>query len=318
MNFYIFLTKIKFNLLLIMEDNFDAEELEIVLGLKNKKEEINKIISEQNGLSFIGAISKILTGKNSNDLYEENESEENQNEMFSNFSKQFGIDNIATVKLKDYENSNFVNKLKGEDKISHNPNLNYSNEFLQKLKKDFVIKNEEVSQPIEIKSNNYEHNNDYNNNKYKKNKKDFNKNENNENEKYKKNNKSKKNNYYNDNYNRKNKNKNNENVKIIEKKELPEDKKENENEKKDNDNDKKEGDDKNENNIDKKEDEKEDFKENEEEKYEENENYKEGNNQENKPGNTYKKNYNNRRYKYDKNKGHKAYRERVNARRYNK
>ena len=122
-----------------MEDNFDAEELEIVLGLKNKREEINKIISDQNGLSFIGAISKILTGNNSNDLYEEIESEENQNEMFSNFSKQMGIDKIAPIKLTDYENSNFANNIRGEDKISHNPNLNFSNEFLQKLKKDFVI-----------------------------------------------------------------------------------------------------------------------------------------------------------------------------------
>ena len=156
-----------------MEDDYDVEELEIILGLKNKKDEITKIISDKKGLSFLGAISKILTNQNSNNLYEINEPELNQNEMLTNFSQKFGIDEIGTIKLKEYDDSNFYVNIKGDDNILHNSNINFTNEYAQKLKKDFVKKKEEVIQPIEIKSNNYNYNN--NNKNYNKDKKKYNK-----------------------------------------------------------------------------------------------------------------------------------------------
>ena len=145
-----------------MEDEFDIEELEIILGLKNKKEELNKIISDKKDLSFLGAISKILSNNNSNDLYEKNEPESNQNEMLANFSQKVGIDKIAKVKINNFENSNFVNSIKGVDSISHKPNIHYSKEYVQKLKKDFQVKVEEEMKPIEIKQNNYDYNRNYN------------------------------------------------------------------------------------------------------------------------------------------------------------
>ena len=263
-----------------MEDEFDIEELGIILGLKNKKEELNKIISPQKGLSFLGAISKILCNNNSNDLCEKNEPELDQNEMLTNFSLKVGIDKIATVKLNNYENSNFVNGIKGEDAISHTPNIHYSKEYVQKLKKDFKIKVEEEMKPIEIKQNNYDYNRKYNNKdkKYKKN------------EKYN----GKKANQINEEQNK------NEYKK---EKEIEDDKKEE---------GKKEEDKKEE---DKKEEEKEEYIEDEE-----NEENNKGNNQEKNTGNTYRKNnrgYNNysRRNQYNKNKGYKSKRENINAKR---
>ena len=264
-----------------MEDEFDIEELGIILGLKNKKEELNKIISPQKDLSFLGAISKILSNNNSNDLYEKNEPELEQNEMLTNFSLKVGIDKIATVKLNNYENSNFVNSIKGEDAISHTPNIHYSKEYVQKLKKDFKIKVEEEMKPIEIKQNNYDYSRKYNN----------------KDKKYKKNGK------YND---KKVKQINEEQNKYEfqkEEKEIKDVKKEE---------DKKE--------EDKKEDDKKEEEKEENIEDEENEENNKGNNQEKNTGSTHRKNnrgYNNynRRNPYNKNKGYKSKRENINAKR---
>ena len=268
-----------------MEDEYDIEELGIILGLKNKKEELNKIISPQKDLSFLGAISKILCNNNSNDLYEKDEPELDQNEMLTNFTLKVGIDKIATVKLNNYENSNFVNVIKGEDAISHTPNIHYSKEYVQKLKKDFKIKVEEEMKPIEIKQNNYDYNRKYNtkDKKYKKN------------EKYK----DKKANQINEEQN-KNEYKKEKEIEIEGKEE-----------------DKKEGDKKEE---DKKEEDKKEEEKEENIEDEETEENNKGNNQEKNTGNTYRKNnrgYNNynRRNQYNKNKGYKSKRENINAKR---
>ncbi len=265
-----------------MEDEFDIEELEIVLGLKNKKEELNKIISEPKNLSFLGAISKILNNSNSNDLYEKTQPEIEQNEMLANFCQNVGLDKVANVKINNYENSDFAFSIKGEDTISHTPNIHFSKEYVQKLKKDFVEKVEEEMKPIEIKQNNYEYNNKNYKNNYKKNTK-YGKNEN------------KKININNEEQNDNKIEDKKESEKIEDEKKEVEKKEENkeiiENEEKN------------------------------EEKEENNEgNNQENNNNGNSYKRNYKSNYNNynKRNKYNKNKGHKAYRDNYNARRQNK
>lgn len=165
-----------------MEDEFDLEELEVVLGLKNKKDELNNIISDKKGLSFLGVISKILNNENSTGLCEKIEPEENQNQMVSNFSHKAGVDKIASVKINEYDNYNFINYLKGSDTLLHQSNINFSDEYVQKLKKDFVKKIEEPHQPIEMKPNKKEYNNKNSNKNQNNKKKDFNKNEKNKTE----------------------------------------------------------------------------------------------------------------------------------------
>ena len=160
-----------------MEDDFDIEELEIVLGLKNKEDILKKVIPDKKGLSFLGAISKIFNYENLNDLYEKNEDDTNENEMISDFSLKMGINKISNIKLKEYENSNFINNIKGDDTLLHDSKINFSNEYIQKLQKDFKKESAEPMKPIQIKSNDIEKPKDYNNNKYKKNKKNYHKND---------------------------------------------------------------------------------------------------------------------------------------------
>ena len=299
-----------------MENDFDVEEIEIVLGLKNKKEELNKIISEEKGLSFLGAISKILSYGNSNSLYENIEPEVDQNEMLDCFRQKVGIDEIAKVKIQDYDKSNFANSIKGEETIPHNPNIYFSNEYIQKLKKDFAEKKEEIMKPIEVKANNKGDDN------FKNKSKTF---QEGKNKKYNnKENISKANN----DYKRLNKNiiintieseKTEENKEKIQIENKENDEKKENGEKED---DKKE-DNKEENNADKeKEEVKNEGNDGNEEKKEENEqeNNSGGQYRSNKPHNYYNNynnynNHNNRR-KYNKNNGTKAFREKVNSKRY--
>jgi len=263
-----------------MEDDFDVEELEIVLGLKNKEDLLKNVISDKKGLSFLGAISKIINYENLNDLYEKNEEDTNENEMISDFSLKMGINKISNISLKEYQNSNFINNIKGDDTLLHDSKINFSNEYVQKLQKDFKKESAEPMKPIQIKSNEIEKPKDYNNNKYKKNKKNYYKNDNRKNyqEKDKNNEKNLK----------ENENKNEEKVNEDNKEEKKEDIKE-------------------ENKEDKKEDA--NFYEDEEE---------EGNNNEssykkNETNNNY---HNKRNYKFDRNKQHKAYRQNYNRKKF--
>lgn len=283
-----------------MEDDYDSEELEIVLGLKNKKDEINKIIANKNGLSFIGAISKLLYNENSNLLYEKNEEEAEKNGMLSDFSLKMGINSTSTVKIKEYESSKFANIIKGDDSLLHESNINYSKEYIQKLKNDFVEKKEEIIEPIEIKANYYNNNKDYYRNK--KNKKDYKRYESdydkNRDKKY-----NNKNNYY-----EKKKNKSTKIEKEDEKKEnneVKERKEENEEINFYENEDIKEEDSK-----------KEDIKEN---KGKEDIEYEEDNNEKSykKKETNYHSSYSNsnKRNYHNKNKGHKAYRQNANAKR---
>ena len=260
-----------------MEDDFDVEELEIVLGLKNKEDLLKNVISDKKGLSFLGAISKIINYQNLNELYEKNEEDTNENEMISDFSLKMGINKISNISLKEYQNSNFINNIKGDDTLLHDSKINFSNEYVQKLQKDFKKESAEPMKPIQIKSNEIEKPKDYNNNKYKKN---YYKNDNRKNyqEKDKNNEKNLK----------ENENKNEEKVNEDNKEEKKEDIKE-------------------ENQEDKKEDA--NFYEDEEEEGNNNESsYKK-----NETNNNY---HNKRNYKFDRNKQHKAYRQNYNRKKF--
>lgn len=262
-----------------MEDDFDIEELEIVLGLKNKKELLKKVISDKKGLSFLGAVSKIFNYENLNELYEKTEEDTNENEMISDFSLKMGINKISNINLKEYENSNFFNNIKGDDTLLHDSKINFSNEYVQKLQKDFKKESVEPVKPIQIKSNEPENRNDYK--KYKKNKNNYYKNDNGKNKQVK------------------DKDKNGE-------KNLNEN--ENKNEGKVDENNKEEK--KEENKEEKEEAKKEEVKNDE---YED----EEGNNNETSyKKNETNNNYHYKRNKYDRNKQHKAYRQNNNRKKF--
>ena len=145
---------------------------------------MKKVISDKKGLSFLGAISKIFSYENLNELYEKNEDDTNENELISDFSLKMGINKISKISLKEYENSNFINNIKGDDTLLHDSKINFSNEYVQKLQKDFKKESAEPMKPIQIKSNEIEKPKEYNNNnKFKKNKKTYYKNDNRKNNK---------------------------------------------------------------------------------------------------------------------------------------
>ena len=283
-----------------MEDDYDLEELEIVLGLKNKKNELNKIIPDTKKISFLEAISKILTNENSKDLYEKKDIEENQNEMLTNFTQNAGINNQKIpVKIIEYDNYNFINYLKGNDTLLHQSNIKYSDEYIQKLKKDFVKKKEEILPPLEIKRYNNDNKNKINNNdKFKKYQSE------NIKKKYDKDKEEKK----------EKKDKKEKSIKKMEIKEeeIKEEKKEDEKE------DKKEEVKEGEDDVKEKEEIKE-SNENEENNINEGENEADENTYKK---NDYNKNYHQNNYrnynmrKYNRNKGNKAYRQKVNTKKF--
>ena len=133
-----------------MENEIDQREIEIILGLNNNSVKLNDFISGKKELTFISAISNILFSENLSDLYEDNESKEDNNEMIENFIKKAEIDEISSVKLELYKDSNFIENIKGNDTLLQNPQINYSEEYLTKLKTDF--KKEEIirARTIEI------------------------------------------------------------------------------------------------------------------------------------------------------------------------
>ena len=76
-----------------MEEDSITEELEIVLGLKNKKEKLKKIIdNSKKHLAFLYAVNEILKNENSNELYEkEIDIENDQRNGMLNFIQKFDI-----------------------------------------------------------------------------------------------------------------------------------------------------------------------------------------------------------------------------------
>lgn len=135
-----------------MKENINLKEIEIILGLKNHSDELNKIINDKKDLSFLEAITNILYSDNLNKLYESNDiQEKSDNNMIDNFMQKAEIDNICPIKLELYKNSNFIDNIKGNDTFLKIPNIDYSDSYISKLKKDFVKEENIIMPPIEIK-----------------------------------------------------------------------------------------------------------------------------------------------------------------------
>ena len=135
-----------------MKENINLKEIEIILGLKNHSDELNKIINDKKDLSFLEAITNILYSDNLNKLYESNDiQEKSDNNMLDNFIQKAEIDNICPIKLELYKNSNFIDNIKGNDTFLKIPNIDYSDSYISKLKKDFVKEENIIMPPIEIK-----------------------------------------------------------------------------------------------------------------------------------------------------------------------
>ena len=60
-----------------MKEDINLKEIEIILGLKNHSDELNKIINDKKNLSFLETIANILYSDNLKNIYESNEIQEN-------------------------------------------------------------------------------------------------------------------------------------------------------------------------------------------------------------------------------------------------
>ena len=136
-----------------MEDDFDLKELSIVLGLNNNSNQLNNISLNKKKNSFISAISDILYSNNLDELFEPIETETSSNEMLDNFIKNAKIEGIGSVKLELYKDSNFIENIKGDSNILSKPQIDFSNEYITKLQKDFIKEEQVVMQPIEVQKN---------------------------------------------------------------------------------------------------------------------------------------------------------------------
>ena len=136
-----------------MQDDFDLKELSIVLGLNNNSNQLNNISLNKKKNSFISAISDILYSNNLDELFEPIETETSSNEMLDNFIKNAKIEGIGSVKLELYKDSNFIENIKGDSNILSKPQIDFSNEYITKLQKDFIKEEQVVMQPIEIQKN---------------------------------------------------------------------------------------------------------------------------------------------------------------------
>ena len=136
-----------------MEDDFDLKELSIVLGLNNNSNQLNNISLNKKKNSFISAISDILYSNGLDELFEPIETETSSNEMLDNFIKNAKIEGIGSVKLELYKDSNFIENIKGDNNILSKPQIDFSNEYITKLQKDFIKEEQVVMQPIEIQKN---------------------------------------------------------------------------------------------------------------------------------------------------------------------
>ena len=136
-----------------MEDDFDLKELSIVLGLNNNSNQLNNISLNKKKNSFISAISDILYSNNLDELFEPIETETSSNEMLDNFIKNAKLEGIGSVKLELYKDSNFIENIKGDSNILSKPQIDFSNEYITKLQKDFIKEEQVVMQPIEIQKN---------------------------------------------------------------------------------------------------------------------------------------------------------------------
>ena len=134
-----------------MSLDFEIDEISSLLGIKNKISEIEKIIHKNENPSFLSAITLILKDPESQNLIPNtNTSQNNQNEMFINFTENLNIKDIQQIELNEgIKESKFEESIKTKNNIFKNINLFFSKEYREKTKKDFIMPKEEEIQSID-------------------------------------------------------------------------------------------------------------------------------------------------------------------------
>ena len=134
-----------------MSLDFEIDEISTLLGIKNKVSEIENIIHKNEKPNFLSAIKLILKDPDSQNLIPNvNITQNNENEMFINFTEKLNIKDIQQIELKDQiKESKFEESIKTKNNIFKNINLFFSQEYREKTKKDFIMPKEEEIQSID-------------------------------------------------------------------------------------------------------------------------------------------------------------------------
>ena len=134
-----------------MSLDFEIDEISSLLGIKNKISEIENIIHKNENPTFLSAIKLILKDPESQNLIPNtNISQNNQNEMFINFTENLNIKDIQQIELNEgIKESKFEESIKTKNNIFKNINLFFSQEYREKTKKDFIMPKEEEIQIID-------------------------------------------------------------------------------------------------------------------------------------------------------------------------
>ena len=134
-----------------MSLDFEIDEISSLLGIKNKISEIENIIHKNENPSFLSAITLILKDPESqNFIPNTNISQNNQNEMFINFTENLNIKDIQQIELNEgIKESKFEESIKTKNNIFKNINLFFSQDYREKIKKDFIMPKEEEIEIID-------------------------------------------------------------------------------------------------------------------------------------------------------------------------
>ena len=134
-----------------MSLDFEIDEISSLLGIKNKISEIENIIHKNENPSFLSAITLILKDPESQNLIPNtNISQNNQNEMFINFTENLNIKDIQQIELNEgIKESKFEESIKTKNNIFKNINLFFSQDYREKIKKDFIMPKEEEIEIID-------------------------------------------------------------------------------------------------------------------------------------------------------------------------
>ena len=134
-----------------MSLDFEIDEISTLLGIKNKVSEIENIIHKNEKPNFLSAIKLILKDPESQNLIPNvNITQNNENEMFINFTEKLNIKDIHQIELKDQiKESKFEESIKTKNNIFKNINLFFSQEQRKKNKKNFIMKKKEENKNID-------------------------------------------------------------------------------------------------------------------------------------------------------------------------
>ena len=134
-----------------MSLDFEIDEISTLLGIKNKVSEIENIIHKNEKPNFLSAIKLILKDPDSQNLIPNvNITQNNENEMFINFTEKLNIKDIQQIELKDQiKESKFEESIKTKNNIFKNVNLFFNQDYREKIKKDFIMPKEEEIQIID-------------------------------------------------------------------------------------------------------------------------------------------------------------------------